>query len=826
MPRIKDKFQENQSSKFEHTSQERFPFSNLALFFVLPLFLFLLSGLCSLVYEVVWSRMLVLVMGNTTLATSTILASFMAGLSLGSWYWGRFIESHPGRPLAVFGGLEAGVGVLALLFPLIIKAIVPVEMWLTGSTGWGYYSQILIRFLFCFGLLIVPTFLMGGTFAVIGRHVIRFQTRFGTDTAILYGINTAGAVGGAFLAGFFLIKYLGHSGSLWLTAFLNLSVGFTAILMDLWFSGHERWTKPVKNENEGKSLKIGSPPSRVITNLVMLGLALSGFCSLAYEVLWTRLLILVIDNSIYSFTTILMAFLSGIALGSLLLAPLFKYVRHPVPVFALLQIGIAVSAFFFPFFIHLGEIDPNEPYWGFLLIKVPLLIFVPTILMGVSLPLAAHIYQARSGRVGESLGSVFAVNTIGGVCGALAACFLLIPVLGFQKSSLLLPALNLGVGGMILIASLRRSRAIPACAALILAFVMGVRYMPSNYFSLKYGELEPQGKLTYYKEGLATTASVFQRPDGVRILYLNGMPEVDTSLLSVRTLKVLGALPGLLHKDPESALMITFGVGITAGMAAHFVDSIDCVDLADQIPEIAPLFAPFNNNILEDKKFSLHIDDARHFLQNTGKSYSIIVSDATHPRSYDSWVLFTTQFYELVREKLKKDGIFCQWVPFHGLSPKQYMGIVRTFSNIFPHTSIWRFSRAYSLLLATPEILRVDFSSFLKRMLPKDIQRDLMQVDIKNPFKLLSHFALGEEQVRKMITEFPETISDNSPAHLFFPPTSTLKEQHEQWPEINFQKLRAHSESIIPYLTNISRSEDTKKKVIDAMRRVEMKKTW
>jgi len=172
MSSIRNKSHKNHPTQWNSEPRDNFSGFGWSVFSLLPFFLFLISGFCGLVYEVVWSRMLVLVMGNTTLATSTILASFMAGLSLGSWYWGRFIESRPARPLAVFGGLEAGVGVMALLFPLLIRAIVPMELWLAGSAGWGYYSQIIIRFLFCFALLIVPTFLMGGTFAVIGRQIV------------------------------------------------------------------------------------------------------------------------------------------------------------------------------------------------------------------------------------------------------------------------------------------------------------------------------------------------------------------------------------------------------------------------------------------------------------------------------------------------------------------------------------------------------------------------------------------------------------------------------------------------------------------------------
>ena len=558
----------------------------------------------------------------------------------------------------------------------------------------------------------------------------------------------------------------------------------------------------------------------------MAALGLSGFCALAYQVLWTRLLILVIDNSVYSFTIILVSVLAGISLGSLFIAPVFRRLKHPLVFFSLLQAGIGWSAFCFPFFVHMAPMDINVTYWRFLWMKLPLVILVPTLLMGAALPLAADIFQAGRGNVGHSLGTVFSVNTIGGVAGAVAAGFLLIPRLGLQKSCLLLLGVNLAAAGLAGMTGAGRTRALATLAALVLVMACGVVVMPSDYFSRKYGELEPKARLVYYGEGRAATATVFQRPDRSRILYLNGMPEVDTSVLSVRTLKMLGTLPAILHKNPSSALMITFGAGISAGMTVRFVDRIDCVDVADQVPKIAPWFRADNNHVLENPRFSLVIDDARHFLKNTHKRYSLIVSDATHPRSYDSWVLFTSDFYRLVRRRLHTDGIFCQWVPFHGLNRKQYMGIVRTFYSVFPHTSIWRFGRAYTLLLATPDRLNIRFRSVLSKMLRKDVRRDLARAGITSPFQLLSHFAAGENRVAEMVKGFPGILTDNSPAHLFFPPGATLKEQYRTWPEENLRRLHDYSESIVPYVTDISPSKSVREKVIRTFRRFEMKQTW
>lgn len=797
-------------------------------FLLIPFFLFTISGFCGLVYEVVWSRMLVVVMGNTTLATTTILASFMAGLSVGSYVWGKYGESSTTRPLRIFGCLEAGIGLFALLFPRIIQLILPLETLISQATQAGYYPQVIIRFFFCFCLLIGPTFLMGGTLAVIGRHVIGHRQHFGRNTAILYGVNTAGALFGAFATGFFLIRYLGHIDSLRFAAVLNFFVSAIALVTDMWLRKRPLENSVLIKEPKLQTKKIQTP-SKAETNLVLIGLALSGFCALAYQVLWTRLLILIIDNSVYSFTIILMAFLAGIALGSLSSASVFKVVKNQIVVFALIEIAIALSCFVFPFCVHFKHKAPAESYLSFLLTTVPLGLLTPTVLMGMAFPVGAHIYQMRKGRVGESLGIVFAANTMGGVLGALAACFFFIGRLGFQKSSLLLPGINLLIGIIIIGTQLKRKNRYAVYGISVLLALLSIFLMPPDYFHRKYAELEPSSTLIYYKESLDTTATIFEQPEQTRILYLNGTPEVDTSPLSVQTFKLMGALPGLLHKNPQNALMITFGAGITAGCAAHFVNQIDCVDLAAQAPEIASYFTPDNEEIQENKKFTFHLDDARHFIQNSSQHYSIIVSDATHPRVYDSWVLFTTEFYRLVKQGLSGDGIFLQWVPLHGLDLKQYMGIVRTFSEVFEHTSIWRVGRvghAYTLLLATPDPLTIDFRAFWKKMAQKDIRATLQEADLDNPFAVLSSFAMGEQKVKEMVAPFPATLTDDSPAHLFFSFRATFRDQYEKWPAVSYQKISAYEESVVPFLVNIGDSKEQKADIINMLRYYKSRREW
>jgi spermidine synthase len=786
----------------------------------LPYGLFFFSGLCGLIYEVIWNRMLVLIMGNTTLATSTILASFMAGLGLGSYFWGRFIDTGRVRPLLVFAALEMGVGFFGLIFPFLTRFVQPIEYWIAGTTGWSYFPQIMIRFSFCFSLLVLPTFLMGGTFAVLGRQVVRRPREFGSDAALLYGINTAGAVLGAYLAGFYLVGHFGHQRSTTMTAGVNLLLAALALLADKSVT-----LTPPLDEQKSVSSRPGDSLNPATLFSVLAATAISGFCALACQVLWTRLLILVADNSVYSFTVILMAFLTGLSIGSLALAPFLAHLKRPVMLFALIQVGIGLSTLAFPFFLRLGKSPGDWPYWQFLLLRIPWVVLVPTILMGAALPLCAQIYHSAHGRVGTSLGTVLAVNTAGCVLGALTAGFFLIPFVGFQNSVLGLCLLSVLTGAAILLTRLRHepAKTIPALAVSVVLAGIFVIFFPTHFFSQKYARLEPESRLVYYNEGLAATTTIFQRPDGNRVLYINGIPELDTTFLTVKTLKLLGALPALLHPQPQRALMVTFGAGITAGSIANFVQQVDCVDLADQIEDIARHFDRANDDMPRKKNLSLFIDDARHYLSVTDQRYGIIVSDATHPRSYDSWVLFTREFYSLVSDRLAPGGIFCQWLPLHGISPNQYLRIIKTFHSIFPHTSIWRISQAYAIVVGTPQTLRISFDSLFAKLQVPAVRDDLKKVGLDNPFEILSQFAMNEGNVEALLETTGAVLSDNSPGHLFFPFKASLDQQYQEWPARNFDLIEAHRESIIPYLDLGDRVKGQESKIIDRMRAYEQK---
>ncbi len=778
--------------------------------------LFFVSGFSALIYEIVWSRMLVLVMGNTVFATTTILSVFMTGLSLGGLYWGHVVDKPGKSPLVLFGGLEVGTGISALAVSWGIWRVIPFWAWISPTSGSGNIAQISIRFLLCFCLLFLPTFLIGGTLAAIGKHAIGNLKFFARKTSGLYAINTIGSFFGASVTGFLLIKVFGNNGSILMAAFLNSLTGAAAIWLGITAgSAAELSTEPKPKKKRKAKIATGKSDART-ANFILFGLMASGFCAVAYQIVWTRILLLIIDNSVYSFTLILMAFLAGIALGSMILNRLSHLISSPVFLFAFVEICIGVTAFLFPYSIHINaKIGPDIPYYHFLLSHLPLSILLPTTFMGMSFPLGAQIYQQYKTDVGASLGNAYFINTAGCVLGALCAGFYMIGHLGFRNSIFVLTGLNLCIGALTGLWLLKGKTRYLFLGLLVFLPYFGFKAMPNDYFQKKYAEIEPDAKLIYYKESASTTATLFERPDRGRTLYLNGIPEVNTTQLSIKTFKLMGALPGLLEpQKADNALMITFGAGVSAGTAILFARHLDCVDIASQAPEIAPFFDYYNNNIIKNPNITLFSDDARHFLQASKKKYSIITSDASHPRIYDSWVLFTSEFYQLVENHLTKDGIFLQWLPYHGLTSDQYLGIVRTFSDVFSHTSIWSVGEGYSLLVATPQSLKIDFQEFLRKVMAPEVRRDLHVVGLDNPFEILGYFTMGELNVRKMVAGSHLIMTDNRPAQLYFPIFATFKDQYTLWPLANYQKTRSYRESVVPYLVDLSDSEVKKEQIL------------
>src|SRR5215831_6958937 len=437
--------------------------------------IFFLSGATGLVYEVIWVRLTGLVFGNTSHAISTVLGAFMAGLALGSWTLGRKADRVQ-NPLRMYGLLEIGIGISGALVPLVFRALdsfyfamAPTVDSIPGGSG-------LIRFGTSFVVLITPTFLMGGTLPVLSRFFTQRLDEVERKVGVLYALNTFGAAAGSLLAALVLIPGIGNIRTTLIIASINIAIGLFAIGMSSRAKGEARAQSTLKDDT---AIPVGADDIRsshpAADRLVLTTLAVSGFVSMMYEVSWTRALSAIIGSSTYAFSIMLVTFLIGIAVGSSIISR-----RKPVPTLRLLgrmQLGVAFGGIIFLVgylgapYVVLSLI--RAFYYSFpaiLTIQFILcsgLMILATLCMGATFPIASQLYSSKFTILGRSIGNIYSVNTVGAIVGSLVAGFVLMPLIGTERTILAGLFFNAAMA-LLLLTEAKISRLAPALATVLL----------------------------------------------------------------------------------------------------------------------------------------------------------------------------------------------------------------------------------------------------------------------------------------------------------------------------------------------------------------------
>ena len=727
-----------------------------------------LSGISGLLYEVAWARMLHLLFGDTVLAVSTVLASFMAGLALGSFWIGRFIDSRR-RVLAVYAGLEAGIGLSALLFPVALHALTPLYVWLHQSLSSSFWLFGLVRFLLAFGLLCVPTALMGATLPVLSRYLVQSSAALGGNVATLYALNTAGAVLGCFMAGYVLIGSLGLSFTVWIGAALNFAI---AIVVWVGQRGIETPSAPEAPSHLPRDTRhaVVLYDERTVRR-VLLSFALAGCAALSYEVLWTRALTFFVGNSTYAFSAMLTTFLAGLALGSALVARLSDRSPNLLALLGALQISIGIYGALT--IAILGRVfygldgwwgGFSNAYWGAPLwltfLKTFIVIFPPTLCMGASFPLVTKIVAYGPDVVGRSVGAAYACNTLGAIAGALISGFVAIPLLGTHRSLVLTALLSVATGGVLLASAATSPRRQMMVHAAALGCVIAVLVVtPTFRFSDIAGE--PEKEILHYDEDVAGVVKVATDIHDRRLLSINGWsvagtgsPNPDVALVNdyPEVQKMLAHLPMLLHPAPQRVLVIGFGAGGTAWSLTRYaaLQRLDIVEFVPGVIRAARFFPEVNHGVLTDPRLRVTIDDGRNYLLVTPETYDVVSVDTLDPKHAGNGNLYTREFYELSRRVLNPGGIFVQWLPYHQVDNESLKMIARTFQAVYPHATMWlnRF-KGYTLLLGTLEPLWVDVGRLEAHFRVPAIQEDLAEVHVATPWQFLESFAMRADTVRR-----------------------------------------------------------------------------
>ncbi len=767
---------------------------------------FFLSGAVGLIYEIVWMKMLTLVIGNTVFSVTTVLTAFMGGLALGSYLAGRLIDKSK-NPLRIFGVLEGIIGAYALVLPLLIAGTEPLFRFIYQNFEMSFYSLSLLRFLICGILLLLPTTLMGATFPVLSKYFVERKTHLGWTIGKLYGVNTFGAVLGSFGAGFILIPLLGRTWTIYSAAFINLSIGAAVLLLNR--AGNRE--KLEKNRQRRKKEGVGKEKGRssLTIGVVMIGIGLSGVAAMIYQIAWTRVFTLFIGSSVYAFSLIVTSFICGLALGSLVIARFIDRRRNLIMGLALVEGIIGISALLMVPILGKLPVFAAEVVLKFLnsfehlhlaeFSMVFLLTLVPTFMMGAAFPIATKICATDLKRLGKHVGNVYAANTLGAIIGSFAAGFLLIPWLGTQNSILVAIAINFTAASIIFLripTILARWRVAGPLAAIVivtiawkgvpswdtLTFTSGPYLYAEVYKNLSEEKgigleaaMKEGRKLLYYKEGLHAVVSVKETTEGDISLELSGKADA-TAKEDAPTQLMLGHLPLMLHQGAEEVLVIGLGSGMTAGaVGLHPAKKVDVVEIEPAVVEASEYFRAFTRDPLNDLRVNLIIGDGRNHLALTDQEYDVIISEPSNPWISGMSNLFTREFFDLAKRHLREDGLMCQWVHAYSMSSKDFKTIVRTFHAVFPHTSLWEaeFANDY-LLIGSVEDLNIDYEVLSNRLSEVSVRGDVAKLGITDPSSFIGKLIMLETEIGRY-TKGGQIHTDNNALLEYSAPKNLLK---------------------------------------------------
>jgi spermidine synthase len=743
--------------------------------------LFLVSGATGLAYEVIWTRMLVRTFGATSFAVSTVLAAYMAGLALGSYLFGRLIDRR-GNPVRLYGLLELGIGVFAFLFPFLVGAAHPVFKTFYAGLGGNFYLLSVARFLLVFAILLIPTTLMGGTLPILSRYVTRSLSELAGRVGLLYSINTFGAVAGTFATGFLILPALGMKMTTYAAISANLAVFVTSLLL-------ARSSPRVEAPPEEASGPAVPRRSTAYEKTVLAAFFFTGLAALSAEIIWMRVLALVVGTTTYAFTTMLTSFLLGLALGSAVFARVAQQVKRPGLVFGALvgAIGFVVFGTIVAFgklpYAYMSIFSSIQPTWLHLislqfLLSVGLMI-VPTFLMGGTFPLVARIYTKDLSRIGARIGTAYAFNTLGSICGSFLGSFVLLEVFGVQYGMVTVAVIYVAVALMLLVSlsePIRRevrlagSVAVVAGAVLMIALSPGwdKKLMTSGVYtySTKYKEeglrqILENKTILFYDEGPGATVSVERATDGVLSLRIDGKTDASNAEDMI-TQELISHLPLLLHDHPDSILIIGLGSGVSLSSAlAYPVRHLECVELLENVVDGARYFDECTGDVLSDPRVSLMIGDGRNHVRLTDKKYDVIISQPTNPWISGVGDLFTVEYFREAKEHLKPGGLMTAWLALYHMGDLEVRSTLKSFVSVFPNATLWMSNEGDIVLVGSSEPLQFD-EGVVRRMERPEVKRDLARVGIKDVSDILCSLLMDGEELKKYTADEARLHTDDN----------------------------------------------------------------
>jgi spermidine synthase len=766
--------------------------------------LFFFSGISGLIYQVVWVREFGNVFGATVYSASLVLAIFMLGLGSGSYLVGRWADrrylSAPESLLRAYGLVElviAGFGLaISLALPHLQALAALSSSYVVDGAGWFVLSarSYVAQGAIAVAMLGPIAMLMGGTLTLLIRHRVRtdVERASGWKIAVLYAVNTAGAAAGAFQTDFALIPASGLRGTQLIAVALNVVAGVGALY--LWRSSRVSTRVQASDRRRAKApgprepSPADAPAERVhVVVWTSVALMLSGFAAMGIEIVWLRHLSLLLGGFRAVFSLVLTIVLAGIGAGALLGGAIDRWSAKPAQRLMFVQALLAAAVLFGLASNSFADLDVERQAIGATLAGLspfgrrlaelwynarPMLIELglPSILMGSSFPLANAVIQHAERAVGTRAGALYLANTAGAVCGSLVAGYVLLPMFGMQGSATIL-SLAAALAILPLALTMERRAAMRAgfVAALIptVAIAVWLRMPPDYVLGRSLAQLSSGERRLAIHEGVTEVVAVTEKPGLGRSLMTNGHAMSSTALFDQRYMRALAHIPLLSMEHPARVLVIGFGVGNTTEAATRHptVERVDVADLSREILGHAAYFRETNNDVLRDPRVRIYVNDGRqHLLMLPEAVYDLITLEPPPIAHAGVAALYSREFYELARTRLKPGGYLSQWLPAYQVPAETSLAMVRAFVEVFPQSVLLSGTQGELLLLGTSGASITVNPDRLARALeraPKAAD-DLRRLDLGTVTEIVGTF-VGAADTLARATRDSRTVSDDRP---------------------------------------------------------------
>ncbi len=770
--------------------------------------------------------MLVFVFGSTTFATATVLAVFMGGLALGSFLAGRQADRIK-RPFLWYGILEGIIGGWALLAPHLFDMATPLYRIIWQNFHLSLWPFSIIRFCVALLILIVPTTCMGATLPLLAKFVTTSLEYVGKKIGTLYAANTLGAVGGAAVGGLYLLPTVGLAQTTQIAALINFLLIAIVVYASKSLEAPKENTSPAQTTNtasdgmpnEDSTAPGSTTPDSSDTSTesgagagitatagtrlspqalaAMISIAASGAVAMVYEVGWTRTLLMVIGSSTYAFTLMLTSFLLGIFLGSLACARLIDRAKEPLAWLAVLQFLVAGASLFsmdrfnsVPYWnLQLNAAFPSDPNTALLArFFIAASMMMPlTFFLGAVFPAAVKACVKDLSAVGRSVGSLYSANTLGAIVGAFLAGFVLVPVMGVEKSLIFGTAINIvtGIALLFMVNSVRPALKIvvllvgaaAGCFLFarpeiwdrqVIVYAQQARRKLAETKLFSSAEDWRQGlaastELVFYEDGASSTVGVIQSKTlDNRSLVTNGHVDAsDGGDMSTQVL--LAAAPIAANPKAQDIAVIGWGSGVTIAAASHLTNGkITAIELEPAVVKTSKFFHRVNGAPENDPRVKIEVNDGRNFLLATDQKFDVIISEPSNPWQAGVCNLFTKEYFTLCKERLRPGGVFGLWCQIAEVPPQNVRGVLSALHQVFPYCAVLRMDEGNIVGLASQTPITIDFEHLRQSIKNKAVFEDLKRAALDSPEDLVARFCVAPENMDNLIANTPPNNDDTN----------------------------------------------------------------